>query len=410
MSMEVCLFEDNGWRDLLPLTWLHSPWELLAGTRTFLARARSIFPERRVSYHCRQWLSDALHERHDLKPNSPDGALVLYVNARTIDFGDVAHHDGVLDGEFALWNGDELVAFRWRANSALPEPHEFVPWVEALGLPRIAVKARTFRRWWDLIYLQEELLEKDAELFRTADQNGPRTEGAHILGAARLVGASDSLVEPGAVVDARGGPVILDKGASIGMGAVVVGPVYLGPRSLVKPLSHIGPQVSLGPYSRVGGEVARTIFLGYGNKQHHGFLGHAYIGNWVNLGAGTTNSNLKNTYGDVRVWVNGRFESSGKTFVGCAVGDHSKTAINTVFNTGTVIGVSSNIFGSGFPPKFIPSFCWGGVHDTVAYDLDRAMETAEKVMRRRDVPLTPVERRLLEEVWRITETERNPSG
>jgi len=173
----------------------------------------------------------------------------------------------------------------------------------------------------------------------------------------------------------------------------------------VKPLSHIGPAVSLGPSCRVSGEISSTVFQGYGNKQHYGFLGHAYVSDWVNLGAGTTNSNLKNTYGTIKAWVDGRLEAIGETFVGCTSGDHTKTAIGTRLKTGTVIGVASNVFGQGFPPKYIPSFAWG--HDARRVNLFKlVISTARKVMSRRGKILTDAEAALLSEIWERTKPER----
>jgi hypothetical protein len=162
----------------------------------------------------------------------------------------------------------------------------------------------------------------------------------------------------------------------------------------------------LGPYSRVAGEISTTIFLGLSNKQHYGFLGHAYVGEWVNLGAGTTNSNLKNTYGAVKVWVDGAVQDSGQTFLGSAIGDHTKTAIGTVLNTGSVIGVASNVFGHGFPPIFIPSFSWGFTCERVN-NLRVVLGTAAKALERRSHRLTDAEAELLDTVFHMTETERS---
>ena len=161
---------------------------------------------------------------------------------------------------------------------------------------------------------------------------------------------------------------------------------------------------------KVGGEVEDSIILPYTNKQHSGFIGHAYLGSWVNLGADTNCSDLKNNYGSVKVYVNGEVVNSGTQFLGVIIGDHSKTAINTMFNTGTIVGFSSNIFGAGFPAKYIPSFSWGGSDAVTTYDLERSIETARRVMLRRDQNLHESEERLFRKIFDLTKKERRKRG
>jgi len=159
---------------------------------------------------------------------------------------------------------------------------------------------------------------------------------------------------------------------------------------------------SVGEMCKVGGEVEGTIIHGYTNKQHDGFLGHSYIGKRVNLGAGTNNSDLKNNYGRVKVFVDGDFVDSGRMFVGLTMGDHSTTGIHTMFNTGSVVGVCCNVFGAGFPPKFIPSFSWGGGKEFSEYDLPKGIETARRMMARRQVEMGKSYEKMLRDVYRKT--------
>jgi UDP-N-acetylglucosamine diphosphorylase/glucosamine-1-phosphate N-acetyltransferase len=160
---------------------------------------------------------------------------------------------------------------------------------------------------------------------------------------------------------------------------------------------------------KVGGEVEESVIHSYSNKQHDGFLGHAYLGMWVNLGADTNNSDLKNNYGNVKVVINGRLVDSGSMFVGLTMGDHSKSGINTMFNTGTVVGVSSNVFGAGFPPKFVPSFSWGGSDGQETYELEKSLAVARRVMARRKVTLSAAEESLFRTVFELTRWEREPA-
>jgi len=186
------------------------------------------------------------------------------------------------------------------------------------------------------------------------------------------------------------GAIYVEEDVEIMEGAMIRGPVYIGKGSVIKMGAKIyGPTV-IGPYCKVGGEVSNCIFLGFSNKSHDGFLGHSIIGEWCNIGAGTNSSNLKNDYGSVKMWnyLDEKFTDSGRQFLGLYMGDHSKCAINTTFNTGTTIGVNCNVFGAGFPRNFIPSFSWGGSQGIKIYDFVKALSVAEKVMARRGLQLS----------------------
>lgn len=184
--------------------------------------------------------------------------------------------------------------------------------------------------------------------------------------------------------------------------AVIEGPCYIGDHSVIKAGAKIYESTSIGPVCKVGGEVEASIIHGYSNKQHDGFLGHSYIGEWCNLGADTNTSDLKNNYSSVKMNVNGKEVDTGSLFVGLMMGDHSKSGINTMFNTGTTVGVSSNIFGAGFPPKTIPSFAWVDGQDVQGYRLDKAIEVAKIVMARRKVTMTDSYMALMKYIFEIT--------
>ena len=192
--------------------------------------------------------------------------------------------------------------------------------------------------------------------------------------------------------------------------ASIHGPAFIAQNSIVKMNATIYHNTSVGKASKVGGEIENTIIHSYSNKQHNGFLGNSYLGSWVNLGAGTTNSDLKNNYGNIKVFINNKLIDSGRQFVGLTMGDHSKAAINTSFNTGTVVGVSCNVFGGSFPPKYHPSFCWGGCEALTTFDIDRSIEVAERVMQRRNVVLTEIDKELFRTVFSLTEPERRTLG
>ncbi len=207
-----------------------------------------------------------------------------------------------------------------------------------------------------------------------------------------------------AILNAENGPIYLGKNAQINEGAMIKGPFSLGESSAVNMGAKVRGDTSIGPFSKIGGEVSNSVILGHANKGHDGFLGNSVIGEWCNIGADTNNSNLKNNYTNVKMWdfSSERFKDTGLQFCGLIMGDHSKCGINTMFNTGTTVGVSSNIFGHGFPRTFIPSFSWGGSSGFSTYQLKKALETAGIVMGRRNKKLNDVEKNILAHVFEQT--------
>lgn len=207
-----------------------------------------------------------------------------------------------------------------------------------------------------------------------------------------------------AILNAENGPIYLGKNSIVQEGAMIRGSFALCEGSHINMGAKIRGDVTVGPYSKVGGEVSTSVLFGYSNKAHDGFLGCSVLGEWCNLGADTNTSNLKNNYDAVKLWRHGSgsFESTGLQFCGLMMGDHSKCSINTMFNTGTVVDVSSNIFGDGFPRNYIPSFSWGGADTGVVYKLDKALETAQRVMARRNIELNETEKEILAHVFNMT--------
>ena len=221
-------------------------------------------------------------------------------------------------------------------------------------------------------------------------------------------------VEEGATIEncyinTSEGPVYIGKNTHIMQGSMLRGPFAICENSVVKMGAKIYGGTTIGPFCKVGGEINNSVFFGYSSKAHDGFLGNSIIGQWCNLGADTNNSNLKNNYDDVKIWNYGSesFLQTGLQFCGLIMGDHSKCGINTMFNTGTVVGVGANIFGSGFPRNFIPSFSWGGKSGFIIHKLEKFFSTAEKVMKRRSIPFTDIDKQVLLEVYNMTKRYRN---
>lgn len=234
-------------------------------------------------------------------------------------------------------------------------------------------------------------------------------QSAGLNGSNQILNENQLFVEEGAEanfakINASTGPVYIGKNAQIMEGSLIRGPFAMHEGAMLKLGAKIYGATTIGPYSKIGGEVKNVVVQGYSNKAHEGFLGDAAIGEWCNLGADTNNSNLKNNYTEVKLWdyATERFRKTGLTFCGLVMGDHSKCGINTMFNTGTVVGVSANIFGSGFPRNFIPSFSWGGAHGFTNFKLSKAMEVAAVVMERKSLKLGEEDRAILHHVHDIS--------
>jgi UDP-N-acetylglucosamine diphosphorylase/glucosamine-1-phosphate N-acetyltransferase len=248
---------------------------------------------------------------------------------------------------------------------------------------------------FDLVTALERYLAEDCADLRAAPSTGV-PPGSIVLGDPTNVIVMGAAVEPGVVFDVRQGAVVLEAGVEVRHGTRLEGPVYVGARSKI--LGGYIRASTFGPECRVHGEVAASVFLGYANKSHDGFVGHSVIGHWVNLGALTTTSNLKNTYGPVRLEVAGIRIETGRQNLGTLFGDHAKTAIGTMLGTGTVVSAGANVFGPATPPKYVPPFAWGGAGDT-RLTPDGFLVVAERVMARRKVELTPERRRSLERTF-----------
>jgi len=227
-------------------------------------------------------------------------------------------------------------------------------------------------------------------------------QGVTVTGDALYLG-KDVKLEP-CIINTKAGPVIIDSGAEVMEGCMLRGPLYIGKNAVIKMGAKIYGPSSFGPECRVGGEVNNSVMLGYSNKGHDGFLGNSILGEWCNIGADSNNSNLKNNYGIVKRWSYEQkdFEDTGLQFCGLIMGDHSKCAINTMFNTGSTVGVNSNVFTSKFPPKYVPSFSWLGDNQSQRYQVEKAKEVAQEVMKRRKVAFTPAHSVLFDAIYKMS--------
>lgn len=416
----LAVFEDAGWRDLLPLTWARATFELRCGIDTLLDKvvAAVVGPDgtcagEPLALFVRPELADVIAERHarasvgSVAPDRP----TLFVNGRLLQTATIR-----LTAPSACWLDDVLLAAWLPADRAarlaaadfldsarLAEQLRDVPRVDpavafgtaAGGVGRAAAD-RLIRHPWNLIARNAgELARQIAAM--PARQDGRIDAGVHLLNAAAIRIGAGARIKPGAVLDAEDGPIHVGANVIISPHVSLKGPCSVGDGSLVQPGAAIREGVSIGPTCKVGGEIEGSIFQGFANKQHDGFLGHSYIAAWVNLGADTVTSDLKNTYGTVTVPLNGRRVDSGERFLGSIIGEHSKTGICTALTTGTIIGFCANVVASR-PPQFVPSFTWLTPAGAESYDVDRAVAVARTVMSRRKRELSVAEELLMRRI------------
>jgi UDP-N-acetylglucosamine diphosphorylase / glucose-1-phosphate thymidylyltransferase / UDP-N-acetylgalactosamine diphosphorylase / glucosamine-1-phosphate N-acetyltransferase / galactosamine-1-phosphate N-acetyltransferase len=412
-SLALYLYDDARSRDWQPFSLTRPCGELLLGAHTFRDRAERLF-----GAPCTGHITGPhLHgfQEPDAAPVVEPGSIAttgprLYLSSRAVvdwglDFTTPARPTVLrVAGEAAGWYAP--------AGAPNPEPR----WLESPALEGdiVDLDGRMLQHVWDLVAENPQQIALDHAAAATPETGGigaaagseAATGSGHASGfqaigeaAGRLRLGRGVTIEPGVVFDFTAGPIWLDDDVTIRAFTRLSGPAYVGRGSTL--LGGVFAAISIGPLCKVHGEMEETVVLGYSNKAHDGFLGHAYLGRWVNLGAMTTNSDLKNNYGRIRMWTPTGDADTGLVKLGCLLGDHVKTGIGALLNTGTIVGAGSNLFGSELPPKYVPPFSWGSGSNLVAYDADRFLAVAETVMARREVSLGDGMRRLLREAWRL---------
>ncbi len=417
MVDSICLFEGIYYSRLLPLVYFRPTYDLRCGILTLREKVQHYFPNTPISLHCREYLSDLVKQQNPgVVVNDVKGKSCLFLNGRVIADSKLAQQLST-DIDTLFVKGETIIAARVsgsKLGSLKNKLNDLFTFSDFNELLKKEVDAKVIHYPWDLISNNGEQIISDFNLL-TSKVDGSKIKGkvyagAHLINKDKIFIDEGAKVKPGVVLDAESGPIYIGKDAKIFPNAVIEGPAFIGSKTAIKIGAKIYENTSIGEVCKVGGEVEESIIHSYSNKQHDGFLGHAYLGMWVNLGADTNNSDLKNNYGSVKVIINGEQVDSGSMFVGLTMGDHSKAAINTMFNTGTVVGVSSNIFGAGFPKKYVPSFAWGGSDSTTSYDVEKALDVARKVMARRNIKLTDVEERIFRYIFDLTSEERKKLG
>ena len=401
-DVSLYLFDDRRARRWAPLSLTRPVGELLHGCQSLRERAEHVF-----GAECRGHVSRTALIGFDepgaapaIRPDdvASEGTRILLSSRAVIDFQQIEMPVGSVrlsvDGQPVGWivaDGDPLPSELWLRDPG-SEPDEG---------DRLELEGTILGYPWDLIAGNDDRIRSDVARLYPEDHATP---GAHRVGDHHVSLGDGAVIEPGVHLDLRAGPIRLDEDVRVEGPARLIGPLYIGRDSTVFGGS-VGTS-SIGPVCLIRGEVAHSVFLGYDNKAHDGHIGHAFVGRWVNLGAFTTNSDLKNNYRSVRVWTPEGEVDSGLLKVGCFLGDHVKTGIGTVLNTGTIIGAGTNVFGGVMPPTAVPPFSWGSGQDFRDHRLDKFLETAERVMARRGQQLTPGVADVFRTAWRKTAGRR----
>ena len=424
--MHLCLFEDSHVAGLRPLVETRAAYDLRLGGRTVWETTRDAFGPSELVLHARPLVAEVTRQAHPSAPVNtlPDGADVLFVNGRYVAEGGETLRELTEAPDRAearaFVQGDTLVA-AWVPDAAARLPDDVLApsalTADVFGdLPVTTLDGATLlRRPWDLLDTLRPALAHDADALSGSPAQQPLPKRPHATVHESVTSVHDAqihlgagvTIKPGAILNAEDGPIVLGPDATVHERAVVRGPCHLGPKTQVKIGANVAGAAT-GTWCKIAGEVHDTILQGFSNKSHPGFLGHSVLGRWCNLGADTNNSNLKNDYGTVSAYAPDaeRFVDTGRQFAGLFMGDHSKCGINTMFNTGTVVGTNCNLFGGDFPPRYVPPFSWGGASGLTTYRLGKACEVAEHVMGRRDTSFTDADRSLLTALFERTRAER----
>ena len=406
----VIIYEDEGYRKFLPLVYSRPVFDLRCGVHTIREKVISEYEPEKLILFCRDYLKEHLLKSNDvIFVNQCEEDRALLINGRVLPNG--LKEKVPADGPDCVYKcGEEIAAVRVSGDNLKKMLKTLADGkLENIdGIPSEEISADIIKWPWNLVHKNAAQIESDIALMnRNGEINGTVYDDVQLLNRSGIIIEEGAKVYPYVVLDAEEGPIYIGKDVKIMPHSVIAGPVSIGDRCLVKPGSHIYDGASFGEFCKIAGEVEGSIIHSYSNKQHYGFLGHSYLGQWVNLGAGTPTSDLKNNYRNVRVTINMEIYDTGTLFCGCFVGVHSKTSINVTLNTGTVVGFSCNIFGEGFLPKYIPSFTWGGSKGFSPFDLKKSTQLAETVMGRRKIAFTKEEEMVFEEVYNMTKPERN---
>ena len=388
--MNYILFDSDVRSSLLPFTYTRPVADIRIGILTIREKW-----EKFLGFTTTSITEEYLEDKYPMVELDHN----ILINASFLPTKNLVKQVSNLTNNQAIFKGEQVIAF------FTCDTQEHVDF-DSYEQVEFKEEVLQIKNTWDIFSLNDKAIQADFDLLTEGRTSQPIPAGVHVIHEQNI------FIEQGATVsysslNASKGPIYIGKDSEIMEGSLVRGPFALGENSILKMGTKVYGATTVGPFSKIGGEVNNSVLFGYASKGHEGFLGNSVLGEWCNIGADSNTSNLKNNYAEVKLWnyQEERFTNTGLQFCGLMMGDHSKCGINTMFNTGTVIGVSANIFGSGFPRNFVPSFSWGGATGFTTYQLKKVFEVAKVVMKRRGLELSEADEKILHHVF--DETSKN---
>ncbi len=402
-TQNIILFGDDNWFHLLPLTFTRPIAELRVGIMTIKEKW-----EIHLNGHVSYITQDYLAEKYPIHIEEDN----LLINSTLLPSTSILNYIKQLKLNEALLLGDELLAARLSDDQfdLLSDDPASLKTLKGINLEGVSgLDISRIMRPYDIFMLNGQEIQHDFDIITKGRKSQTISDTNKIIGK-HPVFLEEGAVMECCIINTDNGPVYIGKKALVMEGCLIRGSLAVCEGAVIKMGAKIYGPTTAGPYCRLGGEVNNSVLFANSNKGHDGYLGNSVIGEWCNLGADTNTSNLKNNYLPVKIWsyVKEGFEDTGLQFCGLIMGDHSKAGINTMFNTGTVVGVASNIFGDGFPRTYIPSYSWGGASGFTTHQLKKAVETAEIVMKRRNQDMSEEDKKILEYIFLNTATNRVP--
>jgi UDP-N-acetylglucosamine diphosphorylase/glucosamine-1-phosphate N-acetyltransferase len=379
--MNVILFDNPTIRqDLLPFTFTRPVADIRVGILTISEKWEK-YLNIKPSFSTESYLAKKFPTHH-----TPDN---LWINGAVCPNVELISAIHILKPGDAIAKDNMILAVR--------TPDDEVPEVITGTITEFAQPITLIDQVWKIYQYNGAQIRADFELITRGRKSAPITDVHTRVYAPENIFVEEGAQVRAALLNAENGPIYLGKNSMVLEGALIRGPFALCENSHVNMGAKVRGDTTVGPFSKIGGEVSNSVLFGYSNKSHDGFLGNSVIGEWCNIGADTNTSNLKNNYENIKLWnyAKGGFKDTGLMFCGLMFGDHSKCGINTMFNSGTVVGVSASVFGDGYPRNFIPSFSWGGAAGFTTYQFNKAMDTASKAMERRSLPLTEADKEIM---------------
>lgn len=422
----VLLFENEYYKSLYPFYLLHLQWEVRCGALRLFEKIHHKFPKAKLLFHTkRETYLNLFLKKLPITDNSITRGNLMVLNSGILPEGKFWSNLQNAYSEFlkhetttksCCFVVNEIPIALYISADEMLNPTDFdIKFYEILlqkyfeKLPKVPLSIPNVINFlWDAIELNSNAIEDDFQFFdNCADFEQLKTQQVILINEDKIKIGKNCNIMPNVVLNASKGPVIISDNVTIQPFSYIEGPVAIGRDVFVKTGTYIYQGTSIGEVCKVAGEIENSIFQAYTNKQHHGFVGHSYIGEWCNLGAGTTTSDLKNTYETVSVQIENETFNTGRTFLGLLLGDHSRTAINTSFNTGTITGICCNLYNSGLLSKFIPSFTWGGnKSQSTLGSFERTINSIRAMMARRKKALLEEELKILELEYAVQKHKR----